>query len=144
MTRRPNSDDPSEGARKPQHPNSQDEHSTKFLLEKIYFTFFIFGENSYFYLVIKNNTTMLNTTPGPSIPQSSVEDLKNRLKSGPVKFAFRKKDGSLRLAYGTLDLNKIPSDQQPKGGEASPKILPFYDLEKFAWRSVQIGQLIFS
>jgi hypothetical protein len=87
---------------------------------------------------------MLNSTPGQSIPQTSVEDLKNRLKSGPVKFAFKKKDGSLRLAYGTLDLNKIPADQQPKGGEASDKILPFYDLEKFAWRSVQIGQLIFS
>jgi hypothetical protein len=43
-----------------------------------------------------------------------------------------------------LDLDKIPSDQQPKGNEASPKILPFYDLEKFAWRSVQVGQLIFS
>ena len=87
---------------------------------------------------------LTNTTPGPSIPQSSVDDLKNKLKSGPVHFAFRKKDGSLRLAYGTLDLNKIPSDQQPKSGnEASPKILHFYDLEKFAWRSVQVGQLIF-
>ena len=85
------------------------------------------------------------TTPGPSIPQSTVEDLKAKLKSGPVRFAFRKKDGSLRLAYGTLDLNKIPADQQPKSGkEASPKILPFYDLEKFAWRSIQVGQLIFN
>ena len=87
---------------------------------------------------------LTNTIPGPSIPQASVEDLKNKLKSGPVHFAFRKKDGSLRLAYGTLDLDKIPSDQQPKGNEASPKILPFYDLEKFAWRSIQVGQLIFS
>lgn len=88
---------------------------------------------------------LTNTTPGPSIPQSSIEDLKNKLKSGPVKFAFRKKDGSLRLAYGTLDMKDIPSDQQPKSGnEASPKILPFYDLEKFAWRSVSVGQLVFS
>ena len=87
---------------------------------------------------------LTNTTPGPSIPQSSIEDLKNRLKSGPVNFAFRKKDGSLRLAYGTLDMTKIPDDQHPKSGnEASPKILPFYDLEKFAWRSIQIGQLVF-
>ncbi len=84
-----------------------------------------------------------NNTPGPSIPQSSIEDLKTKLKQGPVRFAFRKKDGSLRLAYGTLDLAKIPSEAQPKGGEASPKIFPFYDLEKFAWRSIQVGQLIF-
>ena len=87
---------------------------------------------------------LTNTTPGPSIPQSSIEDLKNRLKSGPVNFAFRKKDGSLRLAYGTLDMSKIPDDQHPKSGsEASPKIVPFFDLEKMAWRSVGIEQPIF-
>ena len=83
------------------------------------------------------------STPGTSIPQASIDELKSKLKQGPVRFAFRKKDGSLRLAYGTLDLDKIPASNHPKGGEASPKILPFYDLEKFAWRSVQIGQLIF-
>jgi hypothetical protein len=88
---------------------------------------------------------MLQTSiPGPSIPQASIENLKEKLKQGPVRFAFRKKDGSLRLAYGTLDLSKIPNEAQPKGNEASPKILPFYDLEKFAWRSVQVGQLVFS
>jgi len=84
-----------------------------------------------------------SSTPGLSIPQASIEELKNRLKQGPVRFAFRKKDGSLRLAYGTLDLSKIPVDNHPKGNQASPKILPFYDLEKFSWRSVQIGQLVF-
>ncbi len=83
------------------------------------------------------------STPGPSIPQASIDELKNKLKQGPVRFAFRKKDGSLRLAYGTLDLSKIPSANHPKGNSASPKILPFYDLEKFSWRSIQIGQLVF-
>lgn len=83
------------------------------------------------------------STPGTSIPQASIDELKSKLKQGPVRFAFRKKDGSLRLAYGTLDLDKIPASNHPKGGEASPKILPFYDLEKFAWRSIQIGQLVF-
>jgi hypothetical protein len=88
---------------------------------------------------------MLNNQPGPSIPATSVDDLRNKLSNGPVRFAFRKKDGSLRLAYGTTDLSKIPDDQHPKGtGTTSPLILPFYDLEKFAWRSISIGQLIFS
>lgn len=86
---------------------------------------------------------MTNTTQGVSIPESSVEDLRIKLKAGPVRFAFRKKDGSLRLAYGTLDLSKIPQENQPKGGEVSDKIFPFFDLEKFAWRSISIGQLIF-
>lgn len=85
------------------------------------------------------------STPGPSIPSVSVEELKSKLQTGPVRFAFRKKDGSLRMAYGTLDLSKIPSEAHPKtGNSASEKILPFYDLEKFAWRSIQVGQLIFS
>ena len=88
---------------------------------------------------------MIKTEPGVSIPPSSVDDLKYKLKNGSVHFAFRKKDGSLRLAYGTLDLSKIPSNHHPKSGNtASPLILAFYDLEKFAWRSISIGQLIFS
>jgi hypothetical protein len=85
----------------------------------------------------------MTTNTAISIPQETVEALKAKLKSGPVKFAFRKKDGSLRLAYGTLDLSKIPATQQPKGNQASEKILPFYDLDKFEWRSIQIGQLIY-
>ena len=85
------------------------------------------------------------TVPGASVPAATAEDLREKLKNGPVRFAFRKKDGSLRMAYGTLDLSKIPQDHHPKtGNPASPKILPFYDLEKFCWRSVSIGQLIFA
>lgn len=88
---------------------------------------------------------MINNQPGPSIPPTSAEDLRRKLRNGSVRFAFRKKDGSLRLAYGTLDLTKIPETDHPRtGNEASPLILPFYDLEKFAWRSISIGQLIFS
>jgi hypothetical protein len=97
------------------------------------------------YICLLKQINMINNQPGPSIPPTSVDDLRNKLRNGPVRFAFRKKDGSLRLAYGTLDLSKIPDDQHPKSGnEASPLILPFYDLEKFAWRSISIGQLIFS
>ena len=52
------------------------------------------------------------STPGTSIPQASIDELKSKLKQGPVRFAFRKKDGSLRLAYGTLDLDKIPASNR--------------------------------
>jgi hypothetical protein len=87
---------------------------------------------------------MIKTEP-VSIPPSSVDDLRRKLKQGTVRFAFRKKDGSLRLAYGTLDLSKIPNSQHPQpGNSSSPLILPYYDLDKFAWRSISIGQLIFN
>lgn len=80
---------------------------------------------------------------GASIPPATVDELRARLREGAVKFAFRKKDGTLRLAYGTLDMSKVPDEKHPKGGTASPKVMPFFDLDKFEWRSVSVDQLIF-
>lgn len=83
------------------------------------------------------------TSPAATIPPITVEQLRESLRKGPVRFAFKKTDGSLRIAYGTLDLSKIPGSQHPHNAPSSNKMLPFYDLEKFVWRSVSIGQLIF-
>ena len=44
------------------------------------------------------------------------DDLKNKLRSGSVKFYFRKTGGDLRIALGTLDLDRIPNANHPKGG----------------------------
>lgn len=87
---------------------------------------------------------MLNNTTIQFLNPLTPEDLKSKLRLGPIKFAFHKKDGSVRNAYGTLLMSQIPEDQHPKSGtEASPKIIPFYDLEKEAWRSVSVEQPIF-
>jgi hypothetical protein len=81
---------------------------------------------------------------GASVPPTTADELRERLRQGPIRFAFRKKDGTLRLAYGTLDLNKVPQENQPKGErQSSPKVIPFFDLDKFEWRSVSVDQLIF-
>jgi hypothetical protein len=72
----------------------------------------------------------------------SHETLRSRLRNGAVTFSFRKTDGSLRRALGTLDLTRIPESGKPKGGSAPPGVTTFFDLEKSAWRSVSCTQEI--
>ena len=64
------------------------------------------------------------------------DDLKKGLKTGSFKFYFRKVGGSLRIALGTLDLDRVPSLHHPKGGTSPGAKTSYYDLEKGAWRSV--------
>ena len=71
------------------------------------------------------------------------QDLRSRLGSGQVEFAFKKLDGTLRNALGTTVLEQIPLDSHPKGAGSSPKIVPFFDLQKGEWRSVNANQEIF-
>jgi len=78
----------------------------------------------------------------PTLSPISHESLKERLHIGPVKFFFRKVGGDLRPAFGTTDLNRIPSSGQPKGGAKPPGVTPFFDLEKNMWRSVAHSQEI--
>lgn len=72
----------------------------------------------------------------------SHSELKNKLKCGSLNFYFKKVDGSLRKALGTLELNRIPSINQPKGGSVSGDQTAYYDLELGAWRSVSASKEI--
>jgi len=77
-----------------------------------------------------------------SLKQITHSDLKSKLRTGSQKFYFRKVDGQLRIALGTLDLDRIPSKNHPKGGKVSGNQLAYYDLEKGSWRSVSASQEI--
>ena len=74
--------------------------------------------------------------------------LNEALKDGVVKFSFWKKDGTIREAKGTTLLLLVPKDKQPKGIQNSKlKIqnygtIPFYDIDKKAWRSFSITHFI--
>jgi len=66
--------------------------------------------------------------------------LREKLSQGKVEFVFKKKDGSIRPAIGTTNLDLIPQDLHPKDmdGEYKPKdetSVTFFDLEKVVWRS---------
>lgn len=73
-------------------------------------------------------------------------DLKTLLRRGEVKFSYKKKDGTIRHAIGTLNEDLIPKVEKPvedtaKADEDKPKRkLPaatifYYDLEKKGFRS---------
>ncbi len=74
----------------------------------------------------------------------SIKALRSNLRKGPFKFYFEKKDGTIREAYGTLNMELIPEANQPKTDRASsPMIVTFYDLNKDAWRSLSAAAPIF-
>lgn len=61
--------------------------------------------------------------------------LKKELSKGVTEFAFIKKDGSVRIAKGTTNLNLIPNEKHPKGKAIlSEKVISFFDLDKSDWR----------
>lgn len=72
--------------------------------------------------------------------------LEAALRHNIVEFEFVKKDGSHRSATGTLNPKWIANNTAwtPVGGISSPKVLPFYDLDKGAWRSLQRSARILS
>jgi len=67
--------------------------------------------------------------------------LQEKMLEQAVKFQFKKKDGSIRDAVGTLRLDLMKQEDgtlwQPKG-DAKPEpasIIRYFDLEKLMWRS---------
>ena len=84
----------------------------------------------------------------------NITDFKNALKNGEVLFTFKKKDGTVREARGTLKVDLLPkievSESESESESAQPKkkrvidedVICYYDLDKLAWRSFRFEQLI--
>jgi len=69
----------------------------------------------------------------------NLENLIDAMKQGVVEFSFNKKDGSIRKAYGTLNLNFIANSKLPLNNiniTANQKVLNFFDVEFMEWRSM--------
>lgn len=67
--------------------------------------------------------------------------LKAAMKQRIVKFYFKKVDGSVREAYGTLKENLIPATS----GESRKKndtVAIYFDTEKQSWRSFKKANLL--
>ena len=66
-------------------------------------------------------------------------ELKTALRKGLVKFTFKKLDGTIREAFGTRNMNYVPTESHPKGtGVEVDSVVKFYDIDKQAWRSVSV------
>ncbi len=67
--------------------------------------------------------------------------LKARMRAGIVKFHFRKVDGTVREAYGTLKTSLIPKTS-PTGRKTSETVQTYYDTEKCAYRCFKRANLV--
>lgn len=74
--------------------------------------------------------------------ETGIERLQLLMRETAVKFSYEKNDGSVRVAYGTLAENVIAqyaaehaSDHKRRNGHATSEwVIPYFDLEKGAWR----------
>lgn len=73
-----------------------------------------------------------------------IDELKHELRNGEVEFSYRKKDGNVRTARGTLKSDLIPEQHHPKDSRyvASPDVTRYYDLNSGGWRSFRNDSLI--
>lgn len=77
-----------------------------------------------------------------------MKDIKNLLENGVVTFTFKKANGEFRTATGTRVLDPevaigYTSADAPKGERsASPGVIPYWDLDKQAWRSLREDSLV--
>lgn len=77
---------------------------------------------------------------------TNVETLHSNLQgSTPIYFAYYKKDGSIRNAFGTLNMDLIPDEFHPKGEiklneevDFTASNLKYFDLDKNGWRSLPL------
>lgn len=67
----------------------------------------------------------------------------DKLREGIVVFHYRKKNGTLRKAQGTLNMALIPTEHHPKGTGRQPKddIIPYFDIERNHWRSFRLHRV---
>ncbi len=78
----------------------------------------------------------LNEASKEKVKKVSMVTLRSMLRKGVVKFKYEKKDGSIRIAEGTLKKSLIPEIDKDGGAESDfPKdCFGYYDLEKDDWR----------
>lgn len=75
-------------------------------------------------------------------------NFRTTLQNGVVRFSYIKKDGSLRLAKGTLNPTIIPEHKLPKGDmsdgaalyEHNYAVINYYDIDKQDWRAFRITE----
>ena len=77
------------------------------------------------------------------IYNENIEALEQELGRRIVHMIYRKKDGSLRDAYGTRCHALIPPEYHPKGTKKLPDfLLPYWDTQRGGWRCLIRNRLI--
>ena len=72
-----------------------------------------------------------------------IELLKTKMANGVAQFAFKKKDGSTRIAFGTIQSNIASVKVNGNGiSRECYNTTAFYDVEKGEWRSFRWENLL--
>lgn len=71
----------------------------------------------------------------------AVSKLRVRLSFGIIRFYFRKVDGTIREAWGTLTADKVP-ETKGTGRKSSDTLQVYFDTERQEWRSFKKVNLI--
>lgn len=75
-----------------------------------------------------------------SYKEMTTASLREILNSGVARFNFRKKDGSIRNALGTRNVDLIPREDAPvQIYDLSRKAMVYWDLELGEFRSLSEG-----
>lgn len=102
--------------------------------------------------IVINNTTAYRATVIATRTQSSemgimkamlIDTLKVKLANGVAHFVFKKKDGSLREAWGTTQSNLAKAKTNGRGVSREYfKTTAYYDMECGEWRSFRWENLV--
>ena len=79
------------------------------------------------------------------VKEVNITNLKNALHKGVVEFKYKKKNGEIRSAKGTLNIDVMGKDNAPKGTSSWPlsdQSIRYYDLNSEGWRSFITDNLI--
>lgn len=68
--------------------------------------------------------------------------LRTLLYKGITKFYFQKVDGTMREAYGTLNVNLVPQTSTSDTRKKSDTVQTYFDTEKSEWRCFKKANLI--
>ena len=68
--------------------------------------------------------------------------LRLAMKTRIVKFYFQKIDGTIREAYGTLDISRMPAIQGGDSRKSNETVQTYYDTEKEEYRCFKKMNLI--
>ena len=83
--------------------------------------------------------------------KETIENLKSQMRNRVVEFSYTKKDGSTRVAKGTLNFDIMGEENQPKNGVGFPKngvgydsdtTTRYFDINSNGWRSFKNDNFI--
>lgn len=69
--------------------------------------------------------------------------LRAKMQSGIVEFFYKKVDGTIRQAFGTLESNKVPQTSGQGKRKPNASIFTYFDTEKGEWRCFKRFNLSF-